>query len=161
LSIAGGVARCALRQSQSANVGDGSKRELPSSSLMSASAGCGRVALGYVREVPQPDIPRCPSFGEAKADPPHLARWWRPAISPMRGCRRLSVLQGSSVGSSTGLSPAAKRGWRESRVRGMWAEQHRFMTSSPPLVTMIATSRRTKFSANAGRLPACARATGF
>jgi hypothetical protein len=30
-----------------------SKRELPSSGLMSASAGCGRaVALGYVREVP-------------------------------------------------------------------------------------------------------------
>jgi hypothetical protein len=32
----------------------GSKRELPSSGLMSASAGCGHaVALGYVREVPK------------------------------------------------------------------------------------------------------------
>jgi hypothetical protein len=37
--------------------GDGSKRELPSSGLMSASSGCGHaVASGYVPEVPLADI---------------------------------------------------------------------------------------------------------
>ncbi len=44
---------CASRQIFTADVADGSKRELPSGGPMSASAGCGHaVARGYLRELP-------------------------------------------------------------------------------------------------------------